>query len=69
MAQRNSVTTHAATPIHNDHSASRPLGALISLRLLQRILGALWLLDGLFQLQPLMFTTLITGFMQPLTQG
>jgi hypothetical protein len=70
MAQRNSVTTHAATPIHNVQSASRPLGALISRRLLQRILGALWLLDGLLQLQPPMFTTtLITGFMQPLTQG
>jgi len=70
MAQRISVTTHAATPIREDQSAAHPLGALLSLRLLQRILGALWLLDGLLQLAPSMFTTtLITGFMQPLTQG
>ena len=70
MAQRGSLTTHAATVIHNVQSAARPLRDLLSLRLLQRILGALWLLDGLLQLAPSMFTTtLITGFMQPLTQG
>src|SRR2546421_11583383 len=70
MAQRASLTTHAATAIHADQSAAGPLGALLSLRLLLRILGALWLLDGLLQLAPSMFTTtLITGFMQPLTQG
>src|SRR5947209_4198194 len=69
MAQRGSLTTHAATVIHNVQSAARPLRDLLSLRLLQRILGAIWLVDGLFQLQPPIFThTLITAFMQPLTQ-
>ncbi|MFZ0218259.1 MAG: hypothetical protein WAM30_20170, partial [Candidatus Dormiibacterota bacterium] len=28
----------------------------ITLRLIQRLLGAFWLLDGLLQLQPFMFT-------------
>jgi len=43
---------------------------LISRQGLRRALGALWLLDGLLQLQPSMFTSnLITGIMQPATQG
>ncbi|HWE60107.1 MAG TPA: hypothetical protein VHB98_00195 [Chloroflexota bacterium] len=43
---------------------------LISRRCLQRILGAIWLLDGLLQLQPSMFTSNLTnGIMQPATQG
>lgn len=44
--------------------------SFLSRRGLQRILGALWLLDGLLQLQPSMFTAhLINGIMQPATQG
>ncbi|HWE64107.1 MAG TPA: hypothetical protein VHB98_20540, partial [Chloroflexota bacterium] len=64
------LTTYMATPMRADQRAARLTHDLISRRLLQWILGALWLLDGLFQLQPSMFTsTLITGFMQPLTAG
>ena len=43
---------------------------LLSHERLRRILGALWLLDGLLQLQPRMFTTdLIGGVMAPALQG
>jgi hypothetical protein len=43
---------------------------LLSKQLLRRILGALWLIDGLFQLQPQMFTTnLINGVMAPIVQS
>lgn len=70
MALRASLTTHMATPLHADQRALPFVRDRISPQFLQRTLGALWLLDGLFQLQPPMFTTtLITGFMQPLTQG
>ena len=43
---------------------------LLSRKALQRILGALWLIDGLLQLQPLMFTgNMINSIMRPMLQG
>lgn len=43
---------------------------LLSRKLLQRILGALWLIDGLLQLQPQMFTmNMVNGIMKPMVQG
>ena len=43
---------------------------LLSRKTLQRILGALWLIDGLLQLQPLMFTgNMINSIMRPMLQG
>ena len=43
---------------------------LFSRKLLQRILGALWLIDGLLQLQPQMFTMhMVNIVMQPMLQG
>jgi uncharacterized membrane protein YphA (DoxX/SURF4 family) len=37
---------------------------------LRRILGAFWVLDGLLQIQPQMFTmNMITGMMAPISQG
>jgi hypothetical protein len=43
---------------------------LLSRKTLQRILGALWLIDGLLQLQPLMFTgNMINNIMRPMLQG
>lgn len=42
---------------------------LLSRKMLQRVLGALWLLDGLFQLQPQMFTmNMVNGVMKPYLQ-
>jgi hypothetical protein len=43
---------------------------LLSRKVLQRILGALWLIDGLLQLQPQMFTmNMVNGIMKPMLQG
>ena len=43
---------------------------LLSRKALQRILGLLWLIDGLLQLQPLMFTgNMINSIMRPMLQG
>jgi hypothetical protein len=43
---------------------------LLSRKTLQRILGVLWLIDGLLQLQPLMFTgNMINSIMKPMLQG
>jgi hypothetical protein len=43
---------------------------LLSRKALQRILGALWLIDGLLQLQPQMFTmNMVNGIMRPMLQG
>lgn len=43
---------------------------LLSRKALQRILGVLWLIDGLLQLQPLMFTgNMINSIMRPMLQG
>ena len=43
---------------------------LLTRMTLQRILGLLWLIDGLLQLQPLMFTgDMINGVMRPMLQG
>ncbi len=43
---------------------------LLSRKVLQRVLGALWLIDGLLQLQPQMFTAnMINGVMKPMLQG
>src|SRR3984893_7956905 len=43
---------------------------LLSRKTLQRILGALWLIDGLLQLQPLMFTgNIINSIMRPMLKG
>ncbi len=43
---------------------------LVSRRLAQRILGAIWLLDGFLQLKPAMFTqAFVTGVILPSAQG
>jgi hypothetical protein len=43
---------------------------LLSRKALQRILGVLWLIDGLLQLQPRMFTgNMINSIMRPMLQG
>ena len=43
---------------------------LLSRKGLQRVLGVIWLIDGLLQLQPLMFTgNMINGIMKPILQG
>ncbi len=43
---------------------------LLSRRGLQRVLGVIWLIDGLFQLQPQMFTgNMINGIMKPILAG
>src|SRR5947209_19669816 len=43
---------------------------LLSRKTLQRILGFLWLIDGLLQLEPLMFTgNMINSIMRPMLQG
>lgn len=43
---------------------------LFSRKVLQRILGALWLIDGLLQLQPRMFTmNMVNGVMKPMLNG
>lgn len=43
---------------------------LLSRKTLQRILGVLWLIDGLLQLQPQMFTmNMVNGIMKPMLQG
>jgi hypothetical protein len=43
---------------------------LLSRKALQRVLGVLWLIDGLLQLQPQMFTmNMVNGVMRPMLQG
>ena len=43
---------------------------LLSRKTLQRILGALWLIDGLLQFQPQMFTmNMVNGIMKPMLNG
>jgi hypothetical protein len=43
---------------------------LLSRKVLQRILGVLWLIDGLLQLQPQMFTmNMVNGVMKPMLEG
>jgi hypothetical protein len=43
---------------------------LLSKQLLRRILGALWLIDGLLQLQPQMFTmNMVNGVMLPIVES
>ena len=43
---------------------------LLSRKALQRVLGILWLIDGLLQLQPQMFTmNMVNGVMRPMLQG
>ena len=68
IAQR---TTWTALPRHAQPPSTRRIPHyLISRRLLQQCLGALWLLDGLLQLQPWMWTmNFVTGIMQPTLQG
>lgn len=42
----------------------------LSRKALQRVLGVLWLIDGLLQLQPQMFTmNMVNGVMRPMLQG
>src|SRR5215472_12171139 len=42
----------------------------LSQKLLRRILGALWLIDGLLQLQPQMFTmNMVNKVLSPITSG
>jgi len=48
----------------------RSIFMLFSRKVLQRILGALWLIDGLLQLQPQMFTmNMVNGVMKPMLEG
>ncbi len=43
---------------------------LLSRKVLQRVLGALWLIDGLLQFQPQMFTMdMVNGVMKPMLAG
>jgi hypothetical protein len=43
---------------------------LLSRKALQRLLGVLWLIDGLLQLQPQMFTmNMVNGIMKPMLHG
>ncbi len=43
---------------------------LFSRKILQRILGVLWLIDGLLQFQPQMFTmNMVNGIMKPMLNG
>lgn len=43
---------------------------LLSRKTLQRILGLLWLIDGILQLQPQMFTmNMVNGVMKPMLEG
>ena len=43
---------------------------LLSRKALQRVLGVLWLIDGLLQVQPQMFTmNMVNGVMKPMLQG
>lgn len=43
---------------------------LLSRKALQRVLGVLWLIDGLLQLQPQMFTmNMVNGVMKPMLAG
>ncbi|HZU67388.1 MAG TPA: hypothetical protein VFA09_08920 [Ktedonobacteraceae bacterium] len=43
---------------------------LLSRKALQRVLGTLWLIDGLLQLQPQMFTmNMVNGVMKPMLDG
>jgi len=43
---------------------------LLSRKALQRVLGLLWLIDGLLQLQPQMFTmNMVNGVMKPMLRG
>src|SRR5260221_9854743 len=43
---------------------------LFSRKVLQRMLGALWLIDGLLQFQPQMFTmNMVNGIMKPMLNG
>jgi hypothetical protein len=43
---------------------------LLSRKALTRVLGALWLIDGLLQLQPQMFTmNMVNGVMKPMLEG
>jgi len=43
---------------------------LLSRKTLQRVLGALWLIDGLLQFQPQMFTmNMVNGIMKPMLDG
>ncbi len=46
------------------------MGMLLSRRGLQRVLGVIWLIDGLLQLQPQMFTmNMVNGVMRPMLEG
>ncbi len=43
---------------------------LLSMKRLRQVLGVLWLIDGLLQLQPQMFTmNMVNGVMAPIVQG
>src|SRR5581483_8356851 len=43
---------------------------LLSRKALQRLLGLLWLIDGILQLQPQMFTmNMVNGVMKPMLEG
>lgn len=63
-------TREITEPAHIHQGDATRHGPLVSPRFLRRALGGLWLLDGLLQLQPAMFTrTLISQIMEPAVQG
>jgi hypothetical protein len=67
MALANSWSTPTRT---EQHAPISRLHNRISQRLLQQLLGVLWLVAGLLQLQPWMWTmNFITGVMQPAVAG
>ncbi|HLJ67572.1 MAG TPA: hypothetical protein VKX16_09460, partial [Chloroflexota bacterium] len=64
------LSAEISVPIREMKTVRRMTHALCSRRHLQQALGAVWLFDGLLQLQPSMWTqNLVTGIMQPATQG
>lgn len=70
MAQPDSAATLDATSIPSNQTVAHHLHSLISRKHLRLILGFIWLADGLFQMQPVMFTqSLVTNVMQPVAQG
>jgi len=70
MAQTIPLIRQLGQTLATDSAAFESPSGLVSRPVLQRILGAIWLLDGLLQLQPVLFSRyLVDGVMQPTTQG
>jgi hypothetical protein len=70
MALHLPLTSHRVMQVAVNDPSTSVSGNLISRRFLQQILGILWLLDGLLQLQPSMFTqNFVNGIMLPTIEG